>query len=481
MNLIRAFLNSHASKGYTELSAKEKDMYAIYLAARERVEDRIKEYVLQQRSSFTGPRLVMLMEELQGMFADFEQEYRKTAKAAITYVAQSFYHSALVDLAENPSEVVGNLNKNTMKLMLEDDFTHIAGATKQMSTAAINNLRRISARVMRESSLTGETQVAVSKRLFYENGGEKFIFIAKDGRKWNSDAYFEMLSRTVLHNNAREAYLHGCSDEKNDIVAISTSGNPCPACAVWEGRLLSISGTGKYPSIESARSSGLFHPNCTHRMVAVDPMIAGEDFDEKGRPNNGLNSKGKEQKDDKEAWREYRKKGSLKSPRTRKMKKFKQEFETYPDNQKDFEEKIANGNFEHAGIFDSETGKLVWAKQGTTNTVPNIPTNFARNNIVTHNHPVDASFSMDDIATFLGSGAKELRIVSPRHTYSLSLEQYLSAKDVANLLGKWYDTYNELQQRYLNNKVPYKKFKATIAHHVNKKVWKNSGVKYEVK
>lgn len=481
MNIVRAFLNSHANQGYTELSAKEKDMYAIYLASRERVESRIKEYVLQKRSSFTGPRLVVLMEELQDMFAGFEEEYRKTTKHAITYVAQSFYHSALVDLSNNPSEVVGKINKNTLNFMLEDDFTHVAGATKQMSKAAIGNLRRISAQVMRETAMTGETQVAVSKRLFWENGGEKFIFASKDGRKWNSDSYFEMLSRTMLHNNARESYLHGCSDEKNDIVAISTSGNPCPACARWEGRLLSISGKGNYPSLDTARSTGLFHPNCTHRIIAVDPMIAEDDFDSKGRPKTGLNSKGKEQKDDKEAWREYRKKGSLKSPRTRKMKKIKQEFESYPDNLKDLEKKISTANFEHGAIFDSKTGERLWVKQGTTNSVSNIPLNVSRGNIITHNHPVDASFSQDDIETFFSHSPKELRIISPKHKYSLKLEKHLPAKDVVNLMNKWYDTYNEIQQKYIKNKVPRKKFQTTIAHHVNKKVWKNSGVKYEIK
>ncbi|MFA6715598.1 MAG: phage minor capsid protein [Victivallaceae bacterium] len=389
MNLIRAFLNSHANKGYKELSAKEKDMYAIYLASRGHIEDRIKEYVLQKRSSFTGPRLVMLMEELQDMFGNFEEEYRKTTKYAITYVAQSFYHSALVDLTENPNEVVGKLNKNTLDLMLEDNYTHVAGATKQMSKAAISNLRRISAQVMREASMTGETQIAVSKRLFYQNGGEKFIFAAKDGKKWNPDAYFEMLSRTMLHNNAREAYLQGCSDEKSDIVAISVSGNPCPACARWETRLLSISGTGKYPSLESARSSGLFHPNCTHRIIAVDPVIAEDDFDNKGRPKTGLNSKGKEQKDDKEAWREYRKKGALKSPKTQKIEKqkpkgWKSDNLQYPDNLDDLEKTIVKGKNEHVAVFDSETGRKIWVDEGTESEITGIPAMRVRNNIVTH-------------------------------------------------------------------------------------------------
>jgi hypothetical protein len=285
-NPIRSILNTHAAAGYREITAREKDLYQVYLAARERLEDRIREYVLSGRNSFTGPRLVALMEELQDHFAAFEERYRKTAKHAITWVAQSFYHSALVDLELNPPQTVGGLNRNTLQQMVEDDFAHIAGATRKMTATAVGNLRRISARVMREAAMTGETRRALSKRLFTENGGPSFLFRARDGRIWDSGAYFKMLGRTILHNNARETYLTACAENGSDLVTVSYSGAPCDACAHWEGRLLSITGESPYPTIETATADGLFHPNCTHRLVAVPPAIAQTKFDAQGRPND---------------------------------------------------------------------------------------------------------------------------------------------------------------------------------------------------
>jgi hypothetical protein len=286
MNLIRSILDTHAAAGYRAITAREKDLYQVYLAARERIEDRIREYVLSGRSSFTGPRLVALMEELQDHFAAFEERYRKTTKQAISWVAQSFYHSALVDLGLNPPETSAGLERNALQQMVEDDFAHIAGATRKMSATAVGNLRRISARVMRETAMTGETRRALSKRLFAENGAS-FLFRARDGRIWDSGAYFKMLGRTMLHNNARETYLTACAENGSDLVTVSYSGAPCDACARWEGRLLSITGESSYPTIETATADGLFHPNCTHRLVAVPPAIAQTKFDADGKPKAG--------------------------------------------------------------------------------------------------------------------------------------------------------------------------------------------------
>ncbi|MDX9979084.1 MAG: phage minor capsid protein [Lentisphaeria bacterium] len=211
------------------------------------------------------------MEELQDHFAAFEERYRKTAKHAISWVAQSFYHSALVDLGLTPPETAAGIERNALKQMVEDDFSHIAGATRKMTATAVGNLRRISARVMREAAMTGETRRALSKRLFIENGGPSFLFRARDGRIWDSGAYFKMLGRTMLHNNARETYLTACAENGSDLVTVSYSGAPCDACARWEGQLLSITGESPYPTIETATADGLFHPNCTHRLVAVPP------------------------------------------------------------------------------------------------------------------------------------------------------------------------------------------------------------------
>ena len=104
------------------------------------------------------------------------------------------------------------------------------------------------------------------------------------GKQWKTDACFKMLGRTLLHNNSRECYLSACAKEGSDIVTISISGDPCDICARYENRLLSISGKTKgLVTLEQAMSEGLFHPNCTHRMIAVPEVVAQEYYGKDGK------------------------------------------------------------------------------------------------------------------------------------------------------------------------------------------------------
>ena len=286
-NPIRTRLNAHAKRGMSQIEARCDNLYAVYSGARIRLEDKLKQYVLSGNNSLTGPRLVALVEELQDEFALFEERYREEAGEAIPYICQSFYRSALTDLAANGTKTIsGGLDKEQIRLAVEDSYTHIAGATDKMRDTAIYNLRRISAQVMRESKLTGETAAAVSRRLYLANNADgAFLFRDRGGKAWNSNAYFRMLGRTLLHNNARESYLTGCTESGHDIVTIPPSGDPCPACAKLEGRLYSI--TGKTPglmTVQEAIDAGMMHPNCTHRFVAVPPEIAGAKYEADGTP-----------------------------------------------------------------------------------------------------------------------------------------------------------------------------------------------------
>ena len=65
MNPIRARLKQHGAGGYGQIEKYEADLHKIYLHARMRIETQLERFMADRRSSFTGPRLVKLMEEIQ--------------------------------------------------------------------------------------------------------------------------------------------------------------------------------------------------------------------------------------------------------------------------------------------------------------------------------------------------------------------------------------------------------------------------------
>lgn len=79
----------------------------------------------------------------------------------------------------------------------------------------------------------------------------------------------------------------------------------------------SISGaTEGLPTVSQATAAGLCHPNCTHSFIAVGEFARQEDFNADGRPKEGVNSPGREEKDNPEAWKKYR--NSLKPKKAKK-------------------------------------------------------------------------------------------------------------------------------------------------------------------
>lgn len=305
MNPIANTLDQHR-KANKSIRATTGKMAAIYKQARERLNSRLQKYVLSDPNPSNGKWMVGLIEELEKNYAKLEEAFVKEMGGAIPYVAQSYYFDALSDLGNT---VTGKLDKAKIELLRKDAWNHIAGMTKNMEKSDVAWLRQTAGDVFRLAGTSGMTaqetkQMLLGKILMRP---EKFQFTDAGGRMWDNKTYCEMLTRTVLLNAGRQTYFDACAENGSDVVRVTVSGNPCPDCAVWENRLLSISGnTPGLPTVAEATAAGLCHPNCTHSFVAVGDYVREQDFTEDGRPKEGLNSPGKEEKNDKEAWKKYR-------------------------------------------------------------------------------------------------------------------------------------------------------------------------------
>lgn len=93
-------------------------------------------------------------------------------------------------------------------------------------------------------------------------------FVDRANRHWDADAYVEMGIRTGTANAARAGFIDSMIARGKDLVYPSAHRGCCPKCAPWEGVVLSISGDDpNHPSLQDAIDSGLFHPNCKHRLL----------------------------------------------------------------------------------------------------------------------------------------------------------------------------------------------------------------------
>ena len=123
-----------------------------------------------------------------------------------------------------------------------------------------------------------DTRIQASQKMLNEMAMKGITsFVDKSGRSWNLSSYAEMCARTVSAHAALQGHIDRQLEVGEDLVKVSSIGTTCPICQRWQGVVLSISGKSpKYHSIDEAKASGLFHPNCKHTLGMFIPELDGE-------------------------------------------------------------------------------------------------------------------------------------------------------------------------------------------------------------
>lgn len=98
-------------------------------------------------------------------------------------------------------------------------------------------------------------------------------FTDSRGGQWGLRPYIEMATRTAVHRSDQQGHADQLEAQGQELVIISKHAQECPLCRPWEGKVLSINASEDYPSLDSAKAAGLFHPNCRHRMKVYLPGI----------------------------------------------------------------------------------------------------------------------------------------------------------------------------------------------------------------
>jgi len=107
-----------------------------------------------------------------------------------------------------------------------------------------------------------------SELITFRGGVPRVVSQGATGALWEPDAYARMVARTQVAEARRQSFAERYLDSGVDVVRIVANGSAHGTCRVWEGVTCSLTGaTPGLPTVDEARSAGLFHPNCRHRYV----------------------------------------------------------------------------------------------------------------------------------------------------------------------------------------------------------------------
>lgn len=190
-------------------------------------------------------------EEIPGAYrAGMDLSYEAYRKAAIDVTKVAASQKVLKNLVDN---VTGSLVDANMFVgrRIKDD------------------LRKAGIEAVAQKLSTGAT-IRETKKILLQKMSDKGIttLVNKNGKAMNLDAYASTVARTTTAEATSKGTIEAVLSVGGDLVIIPSHFSSCPVCAVYEGRVYSITGKSKeYPKLDEAFSGGysVIHPNCTHR------------------------------------------------------------------------------------------------------------------------------------------------------------------------------------------------------------------------
>lgn len=195
-----------------------------------------------------------------------------------------------VDVSKTSNFAV--INREAIKALTDETALNFA----QGITAISRNARRILDDTLKrqlnliiaEGKLTGATRKEISRALQFRLQEEGIDSIRdRAGRNWSFENYTRMLARTKAVEARNQGLVNRMLGSGYDLVQVTNHRTDHRECAVWEGKVLSMTGQTpkgtKLPggfvvagTVEEARAAGLFHPNCKHAINVLVPELAAK-------------------------------------------------------------------------------------------------------------------------------------------------------------------------------------------------------------
>jgi len=168
------------------------------------------------------------------------------------------------------------LNEKVVNKLVNNTIGQLKDATDFVGRRIDDDIRKAGLEAIANKTATGST-VKEAKANLINRLTDKGITAIRDkrGREINLDAYASTVARTTTAEATNKAAIQTVEDLGYDLVKITQHFSSCPVCAVYEGRVYSVSGKSKdYPPLDEAFKGGYstIHPNCTHRAVPYFPQ-----------------------------------------------------------------------------------------------------------------------------------------------------------------------------------------------------------------
>lgn len=186
---------------------------------------------------------------------------------------------AIQDIGVPIAAALTQFDEEAIRVIASDAFVRF-GASIQAAGRTVTNVMSVARRerirsIIAEGTIGARTRRDISKSIAAEFSDGITALVDRSGKQWSLDTYAEMLARTKMREATNDGLQNRMIQSGVDLVQVSDHNSSHAACAEWEGKILSITGnTPGYKTVEDAKSGGLFHPNCKHRLLPYRKGLA---------------------------------------------------------------------------------------------------------------------------------------------------------------------------------------------------------------
>lgn len=220
-------------------------------------------------------QITEVIEQLDGKVATSVAEVMDTAARKGAKVAAS-------ELAVTGSPLSATAT-GAVEALARETVDRLTGTHTQILRSTLDVYRTVVSEVSAPGVVTG----TVTRRQAAQRAVDRWArqgvtgFVDRAGRNWEIESYAEMTTRTAGGRAMMEGSIDQYQSEGRNFVIVSDSPEECKQCRPFEGKGLSLDGSGIgtkvggiliVDTLRGATSKGLFHVNCRHR---VSPIVPG--------------------------------------------------------------------------------------------------------------------------------------------------------------------------------------------------------------
>ncbi|RKD20969.1 minor capsid protein [Ammoniphilus oxalaticus] len=242
---------------------------------------RILELIRRLEDGPTKRNKERILREVQAIISALSSE---ASEMAAEIISESYKEGSRELVDKLKEEGIDRVNESIQSLIhqeavqeiVDECFYSILAASDYMSADAKKRIEDVVRTANQRSLIEGVSRRRATKDAVAELSQQQITgMIAKNGARIPADKYMS----AVIHYNQRKAHVDGSINQMQqngiDLVYVNRVGITCDLCAMYQGRVYSISGEdSRFPKLELKPP---YHAHCVHSASAWIESYQGEE------------------------------------------------------------------------------------------------------------------------------------------------------------------------------------------------------------